>query len=70
MTEPDAWILWLAMNNMIKELTVLGIAVACAVAVGFIFGLKHMQREAVQVGHAHWVLTKDLRVEFTWGAKP
>lgn len=48
----------------------LGIAVACAVAVGFIFGLKHMQKEAVQVGHAHWVLTKDLRVEFTWGAKP
>jgi hypothetical protein len=57
------------MNNMIRELIVLGIAVACAVAVGFIFGLKHMQAEAVEVGHAHWVLTKDLRVEFTWGAK-
>ena len=58
------------MNNMIKELTVLGIAVACAVAVGFIFGLKHMQKEAVEVGHARWVLTDNLRVEFVWGAKP
>ena len=48
----------------------LGIAVACAIAVGFIFGIKHHQRRAVEVGHAHWVLNKDLRVEFTWGAKP
>lgn len=59
-----------AMNNMIKELTVLGIAVACAVAVGFIFGLKHMQKEAVEVGHARWVLSQNLSVQFTWGAKP
>ena len=58
------------MKNMIRELIVLGIAVACAVAVGFIFGLKHMQAEAVEVGHAHWVLTENLRVQFTWGAKP
>ena len=53
-----------------KELAVLVFAVACAVAVGWCFGVKHMQRRAVEVGHAHWVLTKDLRVEFTWGAKP
>lgn len=59
-----------AMKHMIRELVVLGIAVACAVAVGFIFGLKHMQREAVEVGHAHWVLTENLRVQFVWGAKP
>jgi predicted outer membrane lipoprotein len=58
------------MKQMIRELWVLGIAVACAVAVGFIFGLKHMQREAVEVGHAHWVLTENLRVQFVWGAKP
>lgn len=53
-----------------KELAVLGIAVACAIAVGFIFGLKHMQKEAVEVGHARWVLSKDLRVEFNWGTQP
>ena len=58
------------MNNMIKELTVLGIAVACAIAVGWCFGVKHMQKQAVEVGHARWVLSKDLRVEFTWGAQP
>jgi len=61
-------ILFCAMKN--KELAVLGIAVACAIAVGFIFGLKHMQRRAVEVGHAHWVLADNLRVEFVWGAKP
>ena len=58
------------MNNMIRELIVLGIAVACAIAVGWCFGVKHMQKQAVDVGHAHWVLTKDLRVEFVWGEKP
>ena len=55
---------------MIRELIVLGIAVACAIAVGWCFGVKHMQKQAVEVGHAHWVLTKDLRVEFVWGEKP
>ena len=53
-----------------KDLAVLGIAVACAIAVGFIFGIKHHQRRAVEVGHAHWTLTDNLRVEFVWGAKP
>ena len=53
-----------------KELAVLVFAVACAIAVGFIFGIKHHQRRAVEVGHAHWTLTDNLRVEFVWGAKP
>lgn len=48
----------------------LGIAVACAVAVGFLFGIRNMQNEAVKVGHAHWVLTENLRVQFVWGEKP
>lgn len=25
-----------------------------------------MQKEAVEVGHAHWTLTKNLRVQFVW----
>lgn len=53
-----------------KELLVLVFAVACAIAVGWCFGVKHMQKQAVEVGHAQWVLSKDLRVEFVWGAKP
>jgi len=58
------------MKHMIRELIVLGIAVACAVAVGFLFGIRNMQNEAVKVGHAHWTLTENLRVQFVWGAKP